>query len=236
MSTKIKNGNGSYCKTMNVIPFNPLTESQSIARQEFEKGKHLFYIGFPGTGKTHLAIHFAMDELQTDKTKKKVIIIRSCVPGRDMGFLPGNAEEKMESYESPYPSIFNHVIDRGDGYEILKKKGFIEFESTSFLRGQTLDDSIVIVDEFQNMARNEIHTIMTRIGENTKLHVCGDIGQSDLLDSKKTGASDLISIAKEMNDISIIHFDEVDIIRSDFCKNYILTKMRLESKGVISIS
>ena len=135
--------------------------------------------GCAGTGKTFLALHLALREV-CDGTKNKVIVLRSAVPTRDIGFLPGNAAEKLSAYEGPYAPLVNSLFGRDDAYGILQQHKAISFDSTSFLRGTTLDNCVVVVDEVQNCNLHEINTIMTRVGENCRVIICGDGKQSDL--------------------------------------------------------
>jgi len=210
---------------------SPLTSTQSEVFDAYKDNQNLMLHGVAGTGKTFLSLYLALnDVVQGVDQKKKVIIVRSVVPTRDMGFLPGNQKEKARAYESPYYSICNELFGRGDAYETLKSKGIIDFITTSFVRGITLDNCIVVVDEAQNMASMELHSVMTRIGQNCKVIFCGDTRQDDLTSERKkeeSGLSQFMRILKRMNSFDFIEFGEEDIVRSDLVKEYIITRNRL---------
>lgn len=208
----------------------PKTINQRIAFESWRSGKHLMLHGIAGTGKTFLGLYFAISSV-FDKLNnyKKVYIIRSVVPSRDMGFLPGSQRDKMKVYEAPYYDICNKLFDRGDAYDILKQKQMVEFASSSFLRGTTFDDCIIIVDEVQNMNDQELHTIMTRVGENCRIIFCGDVKQDDLTSERfneKSGLSTFMRIIKKMQDFKFIEFLPDDIVRSKLVKAYIIERDR----------
>ena len=155
----------------------------------------------------------------------KVIILRSVVPTRDMGFLPGSAKEKAKVYEAPYYSICNELFGRGDAYDILKTKNIVEFQTTSFVRGITFNDCIVVVDECQNMTYQELDSIITRVGENCRVIFSGDFKQSDLLrNNERTGLLTFMNVLKHMNMFDCIEFTKEDIVRSQLVKSYIIAK------------
>lgn len=214
----------------------PLTVNQEITFRNFIK-KHMFLHGSAGTGKSFIASYLALREIFSQSTPyKKLVIVRSTVQGRDMGHIPGKPSEKHAPFEQPYHRICGELIGRGDAYTVLKQKGLIEFISTSFIRGITLDDCIVLVDECQNMNHMEMHSIMTRVGKNCKIIFAGDIRQTDLNKRKElSGISDFIKIIKYMNSFFFVEFTEDDIVRSDVCKEYIIAKNRLEETGTIEM-
>ena len=222
---KSKESNTSY--NMDIKNVIPKTQNQMRTFKEYQNGNHLLLQGLAGTGKTFISSYLAMNEILNQQTeKRKLVIVRSVVPTRDMGFLPGNQKEKQKAYELPYTSIFTELFGRGDAYELFKSKGMVDFISTSFIRGITLNDCIVLVDECQNMTDMELNSIMTRIGENSRLILCGDFHQNDLLNSKeKSGIFTLLKIIKLMNNNTTkIEFDEDDIVRSGFVKDYIIAR------------
>jgi phosphate starvation-inducible protein PhoH len=160
--------------------------------------------------------------------QNKVIILRSVVPTRDMGFLPGSAKDKAKVYEAPYYSICNELFGRGDAYEILKTKGIVDFQTTSFIRGTTFSDCIVVVDEMQNMTYQELDSVITRIGDNCKIIFSGDFKQTDLLkDAERNGLLNFMKILKHMNLFDCIEFTKEDIVRSKLVKSYIIAKEEL---------
>lgn len=215
-------------KSLKLKKISPKTKNQEKAFNYYTDNKHLVLYGYAGTGKSYIslynAIHDVLDGLYT-----KVCIFRSVVPTRDMGFLPGNQKEKMKVYEEPYKQITNELFDRGDAYEIIKNKNMIEFMSTSFVRGITLDNTIIIIDEFQNMTDHELNSLITRIGDNSKLILCGDIRQSDL-NNEQTGFKGTINILKRMKSVKMVEFQIDDIVRSGFVKDYIIAREYLKNE------
>jgi predicted ribonuclease YlaK len=185
--------------------------------------------GFAGTGKTFCALYLALNEILTGNSiYNKIIIVRSVVPSRDMGFLPGNQKEKMKVYEAPYYAICTELFGRGDAYEYLKSKGIVEFISTSFIRGITLNDTIIIVDEMANMTLHELDSVITRVGKNCRIIFCGDFRQSDFIKKQdKDGLMDFMRIIERMKSFVFVDFIEQDIVRSSMVKDYIIMKDRL---------
>lgn len=217
--------------------FTPLTKNQDLVFRNFSR-KHLFLHGLAGTGKSFLAIYLALRDIFSSQTPyKKLIIVRSVVQTRDMGHLPGSDKDKMKAFELPYQAICSEILGRGDAYSVLKQKGIVEFMSTSFIRGITLNDAIVLVDECQNLTGHEMHSVMTRVGNDTKIIFAGDIKQIDLKKRNElSGIADFIKIIQNMNCFEFIEFGENDIVRSALVKNYIITKNRLEDQNVIGHS
>jgi len=205
---------------------SPKTKNQEIVFRDFSNGKNLLIHGLPGTGKSFVSLYLALLEIEDFKTYHNITIIRSVVPSRDMGFLPGSIKEKSRIYELPYQAICNELFGRGDAYEILKSKNIIDFQTSSFLRGLTLDHSIVIVDECQNMTFQELSTIITRVGQNSRIIFCGDYRQTDLkYNDEKQGIFEFMSILKKMNKyFTSIEFTEEDIVRSGLVKDFIIKK------------
>ena len=210
----------------------PITENQRRTFDLYDDDKNLLLYGTAGTGKTFCALYLALEELLSKQSEyNKVVIVRSVVPTRDMGFLPGSAREKALVYESPYYSICTELLGRGDAYELLKRKGVIEFMTSSFVRGITLKDCIVIVDEFQNMNFEELHSVITRVGENCKIIFSGDCNQNDLR-REESGFYKFVKILSGMNSFGIVEFDIEDIVRSKMIKEYIIRKEQYESKTI----
>ena len=198
----------------------PLTKNQLKA---FESQQHMVLHGVAGTGKTFIACYFAFDDM-TKGEYEKLVLIRSAVPTRDIGFLPGTEKEKASVYEEPYKDICIELFQRGDAYQILKTKGLVHFMTTSFIRGVTLRNATIIIDECQNMPFHELDSIITRVGEGCRIIFCGDFRQADL---QKNGLRDFIRILKATERFDIIDFEIDDIVRSKFVKDYIIAKEQL---------
>ena len=212
----------------------PITQNQKMAFDSYWSGKNIMLHGAAGTGKTFMSLYLALQSVILDHIFQKVLIVRSIVPTRDIGFLPGGTKEKMKVYESPYYSICSELFGRGDAYEILRNRGLIEFTSTSFVRGINLNDCVMIVDEIQNLTFHECDSIITRTGKNCRLIFSGDIRQSDLNKGKEfSGLSDFMKIIKKLKSFDFIEFGPNDICRSQLVKDYIITKNKLEDSGEI---
>jgi len=211
-----------------LIQYQPLTKNQRLLFDTFRnyKDKHLALLGTAGTGKTFSALFLALNEYLSSGEYDHIVIIRSCVASREIGYLPGTEEEKSAVYEAPYISICNELFKFSNSYESLKKLDIVNFNTSSFLRGTTFNNCIVIVDEIQNFSWQELDTIMTRIGKNSRLILCGDIKQNDLNKHKNdvSGFDKLYQIIVNMDDFEIIEFGIEDIVRSGFVKNYIIAK------------
>jgi len=198
----------------------PLTQNQV---RVFDSQRNLVLHGVAGTGKTFISCYLAFDDM-VKNLYDRLIIIRSAVSTRDIGFLPGTEKEKASVYEEPYKDICIELFGRGDAYEVLKNKNLVHFMTTSYIRGVTLRNAVVIIDECQNMSFHELDSIITRVGENCRIIFCGDFRQSDL---PKNGLKDFIRIVKVMDEFDFIDFEIKDIVRSDFVKNYITAKTTL---------
>lgn len=232
-----------------LVPINPKTKNQKAffdayyttheyPSEENEDrviiDKNFMLIGSPGTGKTLIALHKALEEVITEKTKEKILIIRSVVETRQRGFLPGDKGEKEKPFELPYVGICDELIKyKWKNYERLKKSGIIEFESTSNLRGITLHDTVIIVDECQNLNFHELDTVITRTGKNSRIVFCGDFAQTDLLYNKNdtSGMPQFLEIINGMKSFQTIQFTGDDIVRSGLVKEYILKKNKIEIKN-----
>lgn len=226
----------SFKKILDIKRFDPLTRNQAITYDSFAEGKNLMLHGVAGAGKTFLAMYLSLDEILSEFNQyDKLIIVRSVVPTRDMGFLPGKQNEKAEVYEAPYASICTELFGRGDAYQYLKMKNVIHFTTTSFIRGITLSNAIIIIDEMQNMTAAELNSVITRIGKNCRVIFCGDIAQTDLLNTRKekTGLGDFVKIIHAMDCFEFIEFEEKDIVRSGLVRDYIITRTKLERNGAI---
>lgn len=209
----------------------PKTHNQSKVFDSYETGQNLCLHGCAGTGKTFLTMFLALREILSGRsTMRKLIIIRSAQPSKQIGFLPGKQEEKIAVYEAPYANICVELFNRGDAYQVLKQRGLIEFDCTSFLRGTTIDNAIILLDESQNLSYQELRTVMTRVGENSRLIVSGDTKQDDLTSERfkeVSGLGQVMKIFESMSYIDTIQFDIEDIVRSGFVKDFIVAEHEL---------
>ena len=213
--------------------FQPLTDNQKIFFDAYKRGDYFVALhGVAGTGKTFIALYKAIEEV-LDKSNpfEKIIIVRSAVQSREIGHLPGDVTEKMEIYQQPYRQICETLFGRKDAWDRLEEQGHIEFISTSFIRGMSFDDAIIIVDEMQNMNFEEIDTVMTRVGYRSKIIWCGDYRQTDLRKSNdKSGILKFFDVAMHMRSFTKVEFDADDIVRSSLVKDYIIAKLQYEDK------
>jgi len=208
----------------------PLTDNQKKVFDCYDEGNNLVLSGSAGSGKSFLAMYLALKDLirTNNPCYNKIIIIRSAVPSRDIGFVPGTLEEKSKIYQDPYKQIVNELSGRGDAWHFLINKEIIEFQTTSFLRGLTFSDCIIIFDEFQSATFHEIDTVLTRIGENCRFFLCGDYNQNDLsIKREKSGFQDAIKILRNITYVSEVQFTIDDVVRSGFVKNYLSEKEKL---------
>jgi len=213
----------------------PVTDSQKNVFDTWKTGKNQFLFGCAGTGKTFISLYLALSEvLKNDTPYDKVIVVRSLIPTREIGFLPGDEEDKAALYQVPYSNMMQFMFEQPNEqafsmlYDRLKAQGSFYFLSTSFLRGLTFDNSIIIVDECQNLNFHELDTIITRVGQDSKISFCGDFGQSDLTRmNEKNGLMNFLQILQEMNEFNCTEFGIADIVRSGFVRNYLIQKTKL---------
>lgn len=219
---------------MQIRSFQPLTINQRNVFESYYNGQNLFLYGSAGTGKTFISMYLALQEILESDIYKKLIIVRSAQPSKQIGFMPGKEQEKNRVYESPYYTICSELFGRGDAYDILKNRGKVQFVSTSFLRGTNFSDCIVFVDEIQNLTAPECDTAITRVGENCKIIFAGDIRQTDLVKKyEKSGMSDFLRILQFIQSFDTVEFGAEDIVRSRLVKSYIMARNELEDRGMI---
>ncbi len=216
-----------------LVDIEPLNENQKKVFDSYKAGKHLVTYGCAGTGKTFISLFNALKDVLSDNTPyEHIYLVRSLVATREIGFLPGDHEDKADIYQIPYKNMVKYMFQMSSDadfemlYGNLKAQNTIKFWSTSFLRGTTLDNSVIIVDEFQNLNFHELDSIITRVGENTKIIFSGDARQTDLVKTNdRNGIVDFMNILRKMPSFDIIEFEIDDIIRSGLVKEYLIAKM-----------
>lgn len=218
-----------------MVSVSAVTDNQKKAFQDYKAGKNLFLYGAAGTGKTFITLYLALQEVLRNETKYDcVYIVRSAVPTREIGFLPGDEEDKTALFQVPYQNMVKFMFEQPNEtafanlYDRLRNQGSLFFLTTSFLRGITLDNAIIIVDEAQNLTFHELDTIITRVGQDSKIIFCGDFFQTDLMKSSdKAGMVNFMKILDAMKEFDNIEFTIGDIVRSGFVKEYLINKIRL---------
>jgi len=209
----------------------PITDNQVITFNAFDQGDNLFLHGCAGTGKTFISIYLALKEIENGRSRRrKLIIIRTAQSSKDIGFLPGTEKQKLEVYEAPYKAICAELYHRDDAYDILKTKGIIEFHSTSYLRGTTINDAIILVDEVQNQRYVELRTVLTRTGDHSRIILCGDTKQDDLTSERfkeASGLKDMMKVFNFMGSMTTVQFEIDDIVRSGFVRDFIIAENKL---------
>jgi len=216
-----------------LLDIQPLTKNQTVLFDAYDLDKHLFVYGCAGTGKTFCALYLALKDVLDDLTPyDKIVIVRSLVATREIGFLPGDHEDKSSLYQIPYKNMVKYMFECNTDAEFemlygnLKAQETIKFWSTSFIRGTTLDNSIIIVDECQNLNFHELDSIITRVGDNSRIMFCGDATQSDLTkNNERNGILDFMKIIQRMPEFESVEFGVEDIVRSGLVKSYIVNKM-----------
>ena len=208
-----------------LAPIQPLTVAQRYMLDIFDDGYNLVAYGSPGTGKSFFALCLALNAILDSESKtSNIIIVRSAVPSRDMGFMPGDIEEKIALYETPYRDILYEIVGIYNSYDDMKHAGLIQFCTTSYVRSITWNNAIVIIDEIQNMTFGEIHSVITRLGENSRLVALGDISQNDLSGKRneQSGMGRFLRIAEKMESVRLVQFTRDDIVRSPLVREWII--------------
>ena len=218
-----------------LLDIEPITDNQKKLFDSYSEGKHLVAYGTAGTGKTFISLYNAISDILDESTPyEKIYLVRSLVSTREIGFLPGDHEDKADIYQIPYKNMVKYMFQMPSDadfemlYGNLKAQDSIKFWSTSFIRGTTLDNAIIIVDEFQNLNFHELDSIITRVGENSKIIFCGDASQTDLVKTNdRNGIHDFLNILRKMPSFDIIEFGIDDIVRSGLVKEYIISKLEV---------
>jgi len=220
----------------NMRDIRPITDSQIEAYEQWDKGRNLILSGAAGSGKTFIALYLALQELIKNR-KKRLVILRSVVPTRDIGFLPGTQEEKEAAYLTPYIGVISEIFKNNPTlFTSFLKNGTIEFLTTSYIRGITLKDAIVVVDEFQNCNFHELDSIITRIGKGSRVIFSGDYYQSDFTNRKeKEGIGEFLKIIESLKHFKKIEFTWKDCVRSGMVRDYLMTKEKMIENNAINI-
>jgi len=227
-------------KPQQLVTVEPIGDTQKKVFAAWEKDKNLFLSGCAGTGKTFVLLYLALKSILNKETPyTRVVLVRSLLPSRDIGYLPGTMEEKSDLYQDPYRILVRYLFemptdqDFSSLYDRLVSQGTIEFYSTSFLRGSTFDGSIIIVDEASNMYFQELDTIMTRVGQNSKICFAGDMAQSDLRkhNGDRSGYHNFQAILEDMNEFEVFEFGIGDIVRSGLVRSYLIQKDKMGIKA-----
>lgn len=218
--------NGLKIKLDHMQTFEALTENQQKFFDAYKQGDYFIGLyGSPGVGKTFLALYRGLEEV-LDRTNpfKQVVVVRSAVQTRDQGFVPGTLDEKMEIYETPYKEICETLFKRPDAWDRLKEQGYARFISTTAIRGISIDDAIIVVDESQSMTFHELSSVISRVGHRSKIIFIGDLKQNDLLKSKYdvSGLKEFLQVAGSMKEYTQISFTPDDIVRSSLVKSWIV--------------
>ena len=238
MARKIRQKNANHIKdqkkktfenTLSLDFVRPKTDNQKKIFSQYFQKKHILIHGLPGTGKTFISLFLALKDLLSDSGIEKIIIIRSAVSARELGFMPGSAKDKMRVFEEPYFEICSKLFDREDAYTQLKMRKMIDFSPTSFLRGITFENAVVIVDEVQNLNDHEISTVITRMGQGSRMLLCGDFRQSDFATKglEESGINNLFKIIRLMPSFTHVEMGINDIVRSGLVKEYLEARHEL---------
>lgn len=217
-------------KNFSLKDISPLTENQSLTWDAFYSNKNLLLHGMAGTGKSFISLFLSLREVFDDDLYNRIVIVRSIVPTRDIGYLPGSIVEKIKVYEDPYRQIFTELFGRSDAYDHFKQKHLVEFLSTSFVRGTTFNNCIVLIDEMQNMDWGELSSVITRAGDNCKIIFCGDHMQSDFRNKERFNKDDVLEfmeVLKRMEQFQFIEFGIDDIVRSRLVKSFIIESTKI---------
>jgi len=232
MTSNKKNKEINYS---NLVTIKSITDNQKLVFDSWKEGKNQFLFGAAGTGKTFISLYLALQSVMNlKKPYDKVVLVRSLIPTREIGFLPGDEEDKAALYQVPYQNMVQFIFEMPNEqefnslYDRLKRQGTLYFLSTSFLRGLTFDNAVIIVDECQNMNFHELDTIITRVGQDSRIIFCGDFDQTDLVkQNERNGLHDFLRILEEMEEFHCLEFTIGDIVRSGFVRSYLINKIKL---------
>jgi phosphate starvation-inducible PhoH-like protein len=198
----------------------PKTVNQRRYVEAIERHDLVFGVGPAGTGKTYLAVAMAVSALLSKRVSRIVLTRPAVEAGERLGFLPGNLQEKVDPYLRPlYDALYDML--EGDKVEKLLERATIEVAPIAFMRGRTLNDSFIILDEAQNSTVEQMKMVLTRQGFNSKMVVTGDVTQVDLPSGKRSGLNDALDILRGVEGISFVHFDDKDVVRHSLVQRII---------------
>lgn len=217
-----------YIADLALGEIQPKTDNQEKIFDLYDEDRHLLLHGLPGTGKTFISLYLALNDL-LDERFEKIIILRSAVATREIGHLPGNGRQKMAVYEAPYEEIFGKLFDDKTVYNQMKQRGLVEFHPTSFLRGVTFENALIIVDEVQNLNDHEVNSVITRLGDDSRIIMCGDFRQNDFVTRgvEESGIEKLFKTIDLMPSFAHVELQVQDIVRSGIVKEYIEARLKL---------
>ena len=217
------------CHTATGTPIKPKTLGQKNYVEAIKNNIITVGVGPAGTGKTYLAVAMAVVAFKK-KEINRIILTRPAVEaGESLGFLPGDLQEKVDPYLRPlYDALFEML--GGENFSAYQEKGMIEVAPLAYMRGRTLDNSFIILDEAQNTTKEQMKMFLTRIGFNSKAVITGDITQIDLPNGKVSGLKDAIRVIKNIEDISIFNLSEKDVVRHPLIQKIIKAYERADSK------
>lgn len=227
---------GTLNSKFSMRQIKPITQTQEEMFYNYQSGYNIAAIGTAGTGKTMCALYLALQDILLSEEYDQIVIVRSAVQTREQGFMPGSQAQKEAVYSVPYADIICDLFGRGDAWDILKQKRQVKFMTSSFVRGLTFDNSIVVVDECQSMTYHELDSIITRVGESSKILFCGDTRQDDLAGSRNkndvSGLANFLKVLQRIPSFKVVSFGVEDIVRSGLVKEYIIAKENFEAKKI----
>ena len=221
--------NDCVCITARGKPVKPKTLGQKNYIEAIRDNTVVFGIGPAGTGKTYLAVAMAVNAFRA-KEVNRIILTRPAVEaGEKLGFLPGDLQQKVDPYLRPlYDALFDML--GAENFQRYQERGSIEVAPLAYMRGRTLDDSFVILDEAQNTTPEQMKMFLTRLGFNSKMVITGDITQIDLPDGKRSGLVEVVRILKNIDDIETITFNEKDVVRHKLVQDIVKAYAKYEER------
>ncbi|MDO5603161.1 MAG: PhoH family protein [Oscillospiraceae bacterium] len=200
------------CITSRGKPIRPKTLGQKEYLEAISKNSITFGVGPAGTGKTYLAVAMAVKSFKAHQSAKIILTRPAVEAGEKLGFLPGDLQNKVDPYLRPlYDGLFDML--GAENFSKLQEKGLIEVAPLAYMRGRTLDDAFIILDEAQNTSCEQMKMFLTRMGMNSKVIVTGDVTQIDLPAGQKSGLVDALQVLKNIQDIAMVRFSEKDVVR-----------------------